>query len=577
MAEKPTREQLEQRISELEKQLNKKAEFNKDEKYRILFEKSKDAILIIENETFVDCNQATVDMLGYKNKIKFLQTHPSELSPEKQPDGRDSFTKAKEMMDLALKKGSHRFEWDHVRANGEIFTAEVLLTTISNQEDKRVIHTIWRDITDRKLADKMRQKEKETISTILESTPHGITLIDQQNKYLYVNPYFTRITGYTLKDIPTRDDWFKKVYPEKKDRKRASEAWGKDSNSMIQGKNREFKIKCKDGQFKHIEFRSTFLKDRKLSVLTDITQRKESEAALRESEERLKAILFATPDPMVIYSKDGKTEYINPAFEGLFGWTFDEIQGKRIPFVPEDQKKITFEKTKELVEFGNKVQFETKRLTKNGNCINVIISASSIKNRNNEMSKLIVILKDNSEQKQAKKELKLLNLKLKHEATHDPLTGAMNRHAIMDILRKELIRTKRRNTRLSIGLCDIDHFKLINDVYGHQVGDDALCSFVKFMQNTLRPYDLLGRYGGEEFLLIMPDSTESTENGVYERLRTKIADHKLPTRSGGVKITVSIGIANSTGDETADAMIAKADAALYRAKGNGRDQLVYAD
>ncbi|MBC8442427.1 MAG: GGDEF domain-containing protein [Deltaproteobacteria bacterium] len=168
-------------------------------------------------------------------------------------------------------------------------------------------------------------------------------------------------------------------------------------------------------------------------------------------------------------------------------------------------------------------------------------------------------------------------MKLEHEATHDPLTGALNRRAILDILSKELNRAKRRNTKLSIGLCDIDHFKLVNDKYGHQVGDDVLCSFIKAIQNTLRPYDLLGRYGGEEFLLVMPDSTMSAEEGLYERLRAKIADNKMMTRSGGVSITVSIGITSNTGNETIETMIAKADAALYRAKENGRNQLAFAD
>jgi len=120
MIEKPTYEELENRISELER-LNKKKD---DKKYRILFEKSKDAILIIRNYIFVDCNQATVDMLGYKTKNELLNTHPSELSPEKQPDGRDSFLKAIEMMDIAIKKGSHRFEWDHRKSNGDIFPIE---------------------------------------------------------------------------------------------------------------------------------------------------------------------------------------------------------------------------------------------------------------------------------------------------------------------------------------------------------------------------------------------------------------------------------------------------------------------
>ena len=282
MAEKPTYGDLEQRILELEEAAERYAVQNSDEKYRILFEKSKDAILIIENGKFVDCNQATVDMLGYKNKTEFLKIHPSELSPDKQADGKDSFTKANKMMGLALKNGSHLFEWDHIRANGEVFPVEVLLTTISNQEGNQKIHTIWRDITHRKKEEMIRQEEKETLSTILKSTPHGITLIDNHGKYLYVNSYFTKITGYTLKDIATKEDWFKKAYPDKKYRKKVSQVWNSDNNHSYRGKHREFKIRCKDGQSKYIEFRSTFLEDRKISVLTDITQKKQAQDELNQ-------------------------------------------------------------------------------------------------------------------------------------------------------------------------------------------------------------------------------------------------------------------------------------------------------
>ena len=577
MTEKKTLEELEKRISELENEVQKQALQNKDEKYRILFEKSKDAILIIENGKFIDCNKAAMEMLGYNDKNKIFQAHPSELSPDTQPDGKDSFVKAKKMMDYALKNGSNRFEWNHLKSNGDIFPVEVLLTTISHQKNDFVIHTIWRDITKRKSAEKSREKEKEILSTILESTPYGITLIDSQDKYLYVNPYFTQITGYTLKDIPTREDWFKKAYPEESYRNKVCKAWGNDSNNSCLAKNHEFKIKCKNGQSKYIEFRSTFLKDRTISVLTDITQRKKVEEELKESEERLQTILSATPDPIVIYNNVGETKYLNPAFVEVFGWSLDELEGKHIPFVPDDQKPITSKKIKELRDSGIKVQFESKRLTKQGRSIDVIISSSCIKNIDDEISKLVVILKDISDQNQAKKQLKLLNLKLKHEASHDPLTGTLNRRAILNSLEKELIRTKRRNTKLSIGLCDIDFFKKVNDEHGHQVGDDVLCSFVKVIENTLRPYDLLGRYGGEEFLLVMPDSTVSIEKVVYERLRAKTADHKMVTRSGEIGITVSIGITCSKGDDTADGMIAKADAALYRAKKNGRNQLVFAD
>lgn len=186
-----------------------------------------------------------------------------------------------------MKNGSHLFEWDHIRANREIFPVEVRLTTISNQEGNQKIHTIWRDITHRRKEEEVRQKEKETLSIILKSTPHGIASIDSHGKYLYVNPYFTKITGYTLKDIPTKEDWFKKAYPDKKYRKKVSEVWTNDNNHSYRGKHREFKIRCKDGQSKYIEFRSTFLKDRKISVLTDITQKKQIQDKLNQMNQEL--------------------------------------------------------------------------------------------------------------------------------------------------------------------------------------------------------------------------------------------------------------------------------------------------
>ena len=118
-----------------------------EKKYRDLFEKSRDAILIIENNQFVECNRATLEMLGYTDKQAFLQQHPSKLSPPTQPDGRNSEEKADEMMRIALEQGSNRFEWDHVRANGEVFPVEVLLTPLVTESGTRVIHTVWRDIT----------------------------------------------------------------------------------------------------------------------------------------------------------------------------------------------------------------------------------------------------------------------------------------------------------------------------------------------------------------------------------------------------------------------------------------------
>jgi PAS domain S-box-containing protein len=169
---------LEQKIVTLENQnqeLIKTTEHanESESKYKSLFEMSGDAILVIENNTFVDCNQAVVKMLGYKTKEELLNTHPSELSPEKQPDGRFSYEKAQEMMSLALKNGSHHFEWMHIRANGENFPVEVWLSKV--EFDHRIlINTIWRDLTEKKKIERTLRKNIEEKEILLKEIHHRV-------------------------------------------------------------------------------------------------------------------------------------------------------------------------------------------------------------------------------------------------------------------------------------------------------------------------------------------------------------------------------------------------------------------
>ncbi len=126
-----------------------------EKKYRDLFEKSADAILILKNNKIIDCNESILKMLGYKTKGELLKIHPSELSPEKQPDGKSSFIKADEMMEIALEEGSNHFEWDYKKVNGEIFPVEVLLTAVASSNDSKIIYSVLRDISVRKQAEKL--------------------------------------------------------------------------------------------------------------------------------------------------------------------------------------------------------------------------------------------------------------------------------------------------------------------------------------------------------------------------------------------------------------------------------------
>nr|WP_320160322.1 histidine kinase dimerization/phosphoacceptor domain -containing protein [uncultured Methanoregula sp.] len=142
-------------------------------KYHTLFDKTRDAVLIIENNLFVDCNAAALGMLGYVTKDELFLTHPSKISPPVQPDGRSSFEKAEELMAITLRDGSNRFEWMHRRANGEDFWVEVSLTAIPLR-DHQIIHTAWRDITDRKKAEAEIQRSLDEKEVLLKEIHHRV-------------------------------------------------------------------------------------------------------------------------------------------------------------------------------------------------------------------------------------------------------------------------------------------------------------------------------------------------------------------------------------------------------------------
>ena len=165
---------------------------------------------------------------------------------------------------------------------------------------------------------------------------------------------------------------------------------------------------------------------------------------------------------------------------------------------------------------------------------------------------------------------------LAHQATHDPLTEILNRRAILERLAREISRAKRDKGTLSVGMCDIDHFKDINDAHGHQAGDEALVAFSRCIEGRLRDYDSFGRYGGEEFLVIAPGSMGHSGESLYERLRAGVAETEIATTSGKISLTVSIGVAPGTGLSSVDALLAAADAALYQAKAEGRNRVAYA-
>jgi two-component system, cell cycle response regulator len=159
-------------------------------------------------------------------------------------------------------------------------------------------------------------------------------------------------------------------------------------------------------------------------------------------------------------------------------------------------------------------------------------------------------------------------------ATHDNLTGISNRGVIIDNIRRERARQDRGSAAFAIVLADIDHFKYVNDTYGHLAGDAVLKEIASRMVNFIRPYDSVGRYGGEEFLILAPSSDALGAMGLAERIRKAIEEKPVTFEGRKISVTASFGIAVSTPRQLLDAqqMIRLADDALYQAKANGRNR-----
>jgi diguanylate cyclase (GGDEF)-like protein len=163
---------------------------------------------------------------------------------------------------------------------------------------------------------------------------------------------------------------------------------------------------------------------------------------------------------------------------------------------------------------------------------------------------------------------------LHFRASHDTLTGVSNRAVILETLRREQFRQEREGGSFGIIMVDLDHFKSVNDTYGHLCGDAVLQETAKIMQASLRPYDVVGRYGGEEFLIVVPRSDAPSAQRVAERIRKAIAAKPIITPAGEIRVTASFGVAASSDASGTESqhLLQRADDALYRAKQNGRNR-----
>jgi len=187
-------------------------------KFRLLFEKSTDAMLLLDGDVFVDCNQAAVEMMGCSSKEQLLVFHPDDISPERQPDGQLSSERARDLIATALREGSLRFEWVHRAVDGTDFPVEVLLTAISLY-GRKLLHVVWRDISERKRAEEALRESETNLRSLLENATNFVVYrvaIDASTLYegqvVMVSPSIKEIAG--ISDPYRFESWFESIHPQ---------------------------------------------------------------------------------------------------------------------------------------------------------------------------------------------------------------------------------------------------------------------------------------------------------------------------------------------------------------------------
>lgn len=315
--------------------------------------------------------------------------------------------------------------------------------------------------------------------------------------------------------------------------------------------------------------------DRNIAAFQDVTQLAESERERLRQARRLAAI-FDTVQDYAIYTinLNGDIDGWNASGERVFGWHRRDVIGKSLDVVlpPIEREFASLQMLLGRASAAGWVHLEGWAGRRQGGRFWAETTVSVIRDDEEVIVGYSVITRDHTDRKSQEDELRRL-------ATTDPLTGAYNRRHFMQLATAELERWRRYGSAFALILLDIDHFKRLNDQHGHDAGDRALIATVSAVNDTLRTVDLLARFGGEEFVLLLPETEASGAERAAERIRMAVASLKQIDAATGASIswTVSQGIAlSSRNDETVDAMLKRADTALYAAKKNGRDRVVLA-
>lgn len=423
--------------------------------YHAVFEASRDAVLLIEDEHVVECNAAAVEMFEAISKETLLGSRPSDFSPRTQPTGETSADLCRERLHEAKEQGTAMFEWVHRTLRGRTFISEVVLSRVDTDE-ATLVQGVIRDVSGRRrIEDNLRRTNQQLehfrtlVEDAIDQSGIGLFILDAEFRIVWVSQPIRQFMGIDPAD-----------------------ALGVDKRSLIEHTIQHL-FENGDRYVRNID------------------------AAYNENT-----------------SLEGRTYHVIPTRTLEERW----LEHQSYP----------------------------------------IMSGMYAGGR-------IDIYRDVTDRARLEDELS-------HRATHDYLTGLLNRQQFEVLLDQEMYRAQRYGAPLCLGMFDIDQFKSINDTLGHEAGDRVLKRLAAEPRKCIRSTDRLARWGGEEFMLLLPDCSLDNATRTMEALRARIDEMKIDEDTA--HLTISVGVTQYVKGETRRNLLKRLDDALYSAKKRGRNRVV---
>lgn len=551
---------LHRQITELQKSEIKHQQIEKtlgenEEKYRILVELAADGVLIETMEgRILECNTAAAKIYGY-TKEEMIGLSIADLVPKKF---------AKKLPKVVTEKESTQGIFVpriSKKKDGTIFPTEIASKIVNIGGKPRLIVYV-RDITKSKEAEKKLKKTRKMFASLFASSPEAALYHDENGRIININPHFTKIFGYTLKEIIGRNINEGMIYPENKIKE------GKILTQKAFNGFSDYETirKKKDGTLVPVIISTApVIIDKKtqgtIALYRDITERKKAEESLRKSQQEFAGVFRNSPEALVYVDENVNIININPRFTELFGYTLEEIKGRNLNdgmIHPLD--KIEEGKNLDKIAFSEgHFNYETIRKKKDGTLFPVLISGSNVA-IDGKLKGIIATYVDITERKELEQRLKKL-------ARFDTLTGCCNRGYGLDLLEQQIKTANRKKTSILLLYLDIDDFKYINDTFGHKEGDMVLKEGVKLFKSTLREIDIICRMGGDEFLLIFPDSSLNDAPLIRERINKNLEklNQKL-NRPNKISFSIGLSYYNPANPLFIDELIRIADENMYEEK-----------